>query len=126
MGEIKKHNFKKLIIWQESLELCDQIYLFTESLPSKEKFNLVLQMEKCAVSIPSNIAEGSGKRTDLHFAEFLKTSLTSCYELETQLIICQRRNYGNKNVLEKLINNVTLLQSKIYSFREKINKGKSA
>jgi four helix bundle protein len=126
MGEIKKHNFKKLIIWQESLELCDQIYLFTESLPSKEKFNLVLQMEKCAVSIPSNIAEGSGKRTDLHFAEFLTTSLTSCYELETQLIICQRRNYGNKNVLEKLINSVTLLQSKIYSFREKINKGKSA
>lgn len=126
MAENKKHNFKKLIIWQEALDLCDQIYLYTESLPVKEKFNLILQMEKCAVSIPSNIAEGSGKRTDLHFAEFLTTSLTSCYELETQLIICQRRNYGNKNTLEKLINSVSLLQSKIYSFREKINKGNGA
>ena len=122
MGEIKKHNFKKLIIWQEALNLCDLVYQFAEKLPSKEKFNLISQMERCAVSVPSNIAEGSGKRTDVHFAEFLTTSLTSCYEMETQLIICQRRKYGNENELEKLLNQVTILQSKIYVFREKLMK----
>lgn len=84
----KKHNFKKLTIWQEAMDICDQVYLFTEKLTSKEKFNLISQLERCAVSIPSNIAEGSGKRTDNYFSEFLTTGLTSCYELETQLLIC--------------------------------------
>jgi four helix bundle protein len=122
MTEVSKHNFKKMIIWQEALDLCDSIYKYTEKLPSKEKFNLISQMERCSVSVPSNIAEGSGKRTDVHFAEFLTTSLTSCYELETQLIICQRRKYGLESELEQLLNQVPILQSKIYMFREKIMK----
>ena len=100
MEEVKKHNFKKMIIWQEALDMCDSVYQFTENLPSKENFNLISQMERCSVSVPSNIAEGSGKRTNVHFAEFLTTSLTSCYELETQLIICQRRKYGLESELE--------------------------
>lgn len=122
MGEVKKHNFKKLIIWQEALDLCDCVYQFTEKLPAKEKFNLISQMERCSVSVPSNIAEGSGKRTDNHFSEFLTTSLTSCYELETQLIICQRRKYGTVKEIESLLEKVSVLQSKIYMFREKLVK----
>ena len=117
---MQKHNFKKLIIWQQAMELCDLIYSYTESLPNKEKFNLISQMERCSVSIPSNIAEGSAKRTELHFAEYLTTSLASGYELETQLLICERRSYGKKSDLEKLLGNVTDLQAKIFKFREKI------
>jgi four helix bundle protein len=115
-----KHNFKKLEIWQEGMDLCDSIYNYTENLPAKEKYNLMQQLEKCGVSIPSNIAEGSGKRTNVHFAEFLTTSLTSCYEAETQLLICQRRRYGNEKELLATINSVNKLQSKIFNFREKI------
>lgn len=117
---MQKHNFKKLIIWQEAMDLCEMIYTYTETLPNKEKFNLITQLERCSVSTPSNIAEGSGKRTNNHFAEFLTTSLTSSYEAETQLLICGRRKYGNETDLNKLLEKVTVLQSKIFSFREKI------
>jgi four helix bundle protein len=86
-----KHNFKKLIIWHDAIDLCDMVYNYTETLPQKEKYNLISQLERCAVSIPSNISEGSGKRTKNHFAEFLTTSLSSCFEIETQLLICQTK-----------------------------------
>ena len=85
------------------MNFCDKIYNYTETLPSKEKFNLISQLEKCGVSIPSNISEGSGKRTNIHFAEFLTTSLTSRYEAETQLLICERRKYGNTKNLTELL-----------------------
>src|ERR1041385_993494 len=116
----KKHNFKKLVIWQEAMDICDKIYSYTEKLPSKEKYNLINQLEKCAVSVPSNIAEGSGKRTDNHFAEFLTTGLTLCYEMETQLLICERRKYGTEEELKELLNRTSVLQAKIFSFREKL------
>src|SRR6267142_558161 len=98
-----KHNFKKLVIWQDAMTFCNAIYNYTEGLPSKEKYNLVSQLEKCGVSVPSNIAEGSGKRTNIHFAEFLTTALTSSYEVETQLLICQRRKYGKEKELVKIV-----------------------
>lgn len=85
------------------MSFCDQLYCYTESLPGKEKYNLVSQLEKCGVSIPSNIAEGSGKRTNIHFAEFLTTSLTSSFEAETQLLICRKRNYGKAEEIEQLL-----------------------
>jgi len=115
-----KHNFKKLIIWQDAMDLCDKIYDYTESLPVKEKFNLVSQLERCGVSIPSNIAEGSGKRTNNHFAEFLTTAFSSSFEAETQLLICERRKYGKKTQLEQLLSMVTELQKKIHNFRETV------
>src|SRR4051812_42590285 len=96
-----KHNFKKLIIWQRAMDLSDMIFIYCDSLPNREKYNLIDQLNRCSVSIPSNIAEGSGKRTKIHFAEFLSTALTSGYEAETQLLICQRRKYGNEKELIK-------------------------
>jgi len=121
---VAKHNFKKLVIWQDAMDFCDFIYNYTESLPSKEKYNLITQLEKCGVSIPSNISEGSGKRTNNHFAEFLTTALTSSYEAETQLLICERRKYGKKEELDFLLKQVEELQRKIFNFRETIVNGK--
>jgi hypothetical protein len=51
---MQKYNFKKLIIWHEAMELCDMVYLYTYTLPNKEKFNLITQLESCSVSITSN------------------------------------------------------------------------
>lgn len=115
-----KHNFKKLIIWQDAMDFCNSVYNYTESLPLKEKYNLISQLERCGVSIPSNIAEGSGKRTNIHFAEYLTSSLTSSFEAETQLLVCQRRKFGNPEQLDELLKSVEILQKKIYNFREKI------
>jgi four helix bundle protein len=119
-----KHNFKKLIVWLDAMSFCDSIYNYTETLPTKERFNLVQQLEKCGVSIPSNIAEGSGKRTKLHFAEFLTTSLTSSYEVETQLLICEKRKYGEREKLVRLLIQIVDLQTKIFNLRETILNGK--
>jgi len=117
---MNKHNYKKLTIWQDGMDVCDLIYKYTETLPSKEKFNLISQLERCSVSIPSNIAEGSGKRTNTHFAEFLTTALTSSYEMETQLLICERRKYGNAKEVKIILGKVEVLQTQISNFRDKM------
>ena len=100
------------------MDLCDMIYNYTDSLPDKEKYNLISQLERCSVSVPSNIAEGSGKRTQMHFAEFITTALTSSYEIETQLLICERRKYGNETELKNILNKVEVLQTQISNFRD--------
>ena len=102
------------------MDLTDMIFLYCKDLPSTERYNLIDQMNRCSCSIPSNIAEGSGKRSKLQFAEFLSTSLTSSYELETQLLICDRRQYGTKKLLDDSLQLVTEIQKMIFAFREKI------
>ena len=119
-----KHNFKKLIIWQDGMDICDRVYEYTASLPQSERYNLVSQLERSAVSIPSNIAEGSAKSTNKHFAEFLTTAYSSTFEPETQLLICQRRNFGKSDELEVLLMEVNKLQMKVHNFRITVLAGK--
>ena len=90
------HNFKELKIWQRGMDIVDLCYDYIADLPSEEKFNLKSQIVRSACSIPVNIAEGAGKSTKKHFAEFISTSLGSCFELETHLLICERRKFGNE------------------------------
>lgn len=82
-----RHNFKNLDVWKLSKELCKEIYLATNSFPSEEKFGLISQIRRCSVSIPSNIAEGTGRSSNKDFARFIDISLGSCFELETQIIL---------------------------------------
>jgi four helix bundle protein len=89
-SDLKKvHNFRELKIWKESLVLVKNVYLLTSKLPKDEKFGLVSQINRCAVSIPSNIAEGSGRTTEKKFLHFLNIAISSSYELETQLILIE-------------------------------------
>jgi four helix bundle protein len=115
-----QHNFKNLLIWQDAMEFCNNVYTFTRSLPNSERFNLTTQLERAAVSVASNIAEGTGKTTDKHFAEFLSTAISSAYEIETQLLICLKQKYGDEKVLVKLINDIQRLQKMIFNFRSNL------
>ena len=81
------HNYKELEIWKSSIKFCPKIYKITEKFPDNERFGLISQLKRAVVSIPSNIAEGSAKSSDKHFLIFLETSLGSCYEVETQLLV---------------------------------------
>ena len=92
------HNFRKLNIWTESVELVTEIYRVTEKLPKEEKYGLISQMERAAVSIPSNIAEGSAKSSNKDFARFLEMSLGSCYELETELLVSKNLKYISEEI----------------------------
>ena len=82
-----KHNFKELLVWKKSIDLVKSIYQTTSILPSDERFGLISQMNRSSVSIPSNIAEGSGRTSEKEFIHFLNIAISSSYELETQLII---------------------------------------
>ena len=112
-----RHNFKKLKIWELSMDFVDTIYEFCASLPDSEKFGLRSQLTRCSVSIPSNIAEGSAKKSSADFLRFLAISLGSAYEAETQLLICQRRNLGNEALSTEALNCVIPLQKSILSFQ---------
>lgn len=87
---MEKHNFRELKIWKESMNLTENVYKFTKSIHSDEKFGLISQINRSALSIPSNIAEGSGRTTGKEFNRFLDIALASSYELETQLILASR------------------------------------
>lgn len=106
------------------MDLTDITFSFCKELPKEEKYNLIDQINRSSCSIVSNIAEGSGKRSKLEFAQFLSTALSSCYELETQLLICERRKYGNKDELNKAMELSTEIQKMIFAFSERIMDGK--
>lgn len=82
-------DFKRLDVWRKAHELTLEIYQVTRRFPDDERFGLVSQMRRCAVSIPSNIAEGTGRSTPRDFLRFLDISLGSALELEYQLLLCR-------------------------------------
>lgn len=111
------HNFKKLKIWTESMDLVSESYKLTRAFPDFEKFGLVSQMNRCAVSIPSNIAEGSSKSSDKHFRTYLEHSLGSAFEWETQLIIAFNENYISEEIFNILENKIKQIQKMISRFQ---------
>lgn len=91
---MKVQSYKDLIVWQKAVNLVLEIYKFTEILPRDEKFGLISQIKRAAVSIPSNIAEGRLRGTRRDFAQFLRIAFGSGAELETQLEISKRLGFG--------------------------------
>ena len=81
------HNFKELDVWKKSRILVKDIYLLLANFPDVEKFGIISQMKRAVVSIPSNIAEGSGRSSDKEFVRFLDIAIGSAFELETQLYL---------------------------------------
>jgi four helix bundle protein len=109
----KAHNFRELIIWQDSMKLVKRVYILTSELPKDEKFGLSSQMNRCAVSIPSNIAEGSGRTSEKEFVHFLRICISSSYELETQLLLA----HEIFNITtDDIINELSIIQKKIGAF----------
>ncbi len=99
MGEIR--TFRDLIVWQKSMTMVTDIYRATGAFPREELFGLTSQMRRCAVSIPSNIAEGYGRQSTGDYIRFLQIALGSLYELQTQVEIANNLNYfNNKDPLD--------------------------
>ena len=102
-------NYQKLIVWQKAMELTVGIFKLAEKLPKKEIYALSNQMRRAAVSIPSNIAEGHGRRYPREFVRFLLIARGSRAELETQLQLCVKVGYlTNADITEtsKLISEI--------------------
>lgn len=86
---------KDLDIWRLGIELVKEVYLLTDTFPVSEKFGLSSQIQRCAVSIPSNIAEGAARQGRKEYIQFLYIALGSLSELETQIIIAKEIRYIN-------------------------------
>ena len=86
-------NFKELLVWKKSIELVTEIYEITAAFPSEEKFGLVSQVRRAAVSIPSNIAEGNARRSSADYIQFLKIARGSGAEVETQIVISKNLGF---------------------------------
>jgi len=117
-------DFRKLNIWKEGMQLVKAVYLLTNDFPESEKFGLSNQMRRAAVSIPSNIAEGSSRNSEIEFKRFLEIAIGSSYELETQLLISFELNYIDNIVLNKLIDEMNSTQKQINSLISIIKKAK--
>lgn len=111
------HNFRNLIIWQKSRLLVKEVFLLTRDFPTEEKFILTSQILRSVYSIPSNIAEGSGRNLNKEFSRFLDIALGSAFELETQLILAVDIKYISENQLKEILNLLQEVQKMIYSFK---------
>ncbi|MCD9574522.1 four helix bundle protein [Flavobacterium soyae] len=125
------HQFEKLKIWQKAMDIAVHVYEISSLLPNDEKFNLIHQIKKCAVSIPSNIAEGSGRNSEKEFMNFLGIANGSTFELITQLILAKRLKLVSEDLIQPTINQLVEVSNMNFSFqrtlKDKINKtiGKS-
>ena len=95
-------DYKDLKVWQKGIEIVDKVYMLTAKFPREELYGLTLQMRKASVSIPSNVSEGFMRGHTKEYRQFLRISLGSCAELETQSIIANRRQYITKQELDDL------------------------
>ena len=130
VNRVKVTSYKDLEVWRKGIEIVDRVYTITNGFPETERYGLVTQMQRAAVSIPSNIAEGFARQHVGEYRQFLYVSLGSCAELETQLHIAQRREYASKedvaNVEEMLDHESRMLMSLIKRLAAKqTNRGRS-
>lgn len=119
------HNYKELKVWQKAVELSTMTYALCANLPSEEKYGLKSQMQRCCVSVASNIAEGAGRNSNKEFAYFLSIANGSCYELETQLIIANKLDFINKEDIDEILVLLTEISKMIYVLSKSLNKKKN-
>lgn len=115
------HNFRELVAWQKAMQLTKDVYIITQSFPAEERFALTSQIQRAAVSIPSNIAEGAGRPTQKELVHFLSFSLGSAYELETELLLAEALGYISAMQSEQLNVAIVEVQKLVYSLMKKYN-----
>lgn len=116
------HQFAKLDVWQMSMDLTVEIYELTRKFPPEEKFGLILQMRKAAVSIPSNISEGGGRDSKKDFQRFLSYASGSASELYTQMILCGRlglvEKQKEKSLCDIIVHIINMLNKLRFTIKE--------
>lgn len=116
-------DYKELEVWQKSISLVLAVYEIIKNFPSDEKYALADQIKRAAVSIPSNIAEGSSRNSTKEFIQFLYIAFGSAAELETQLIIAEKLGYINdeSSLFSEIIIIRKMLNALISSLKSKLN-----
>ncbi|NNE56415.1 MAG: four helix bundle protein [Flavobacteriales bacterium] len=108
------HDYRKLRVWNDAMELATMTYTATKQMPKSEQFGLTNQIRRCVVSIASNIAEGSGRGTKKEFARFLMIAKGSCSEFETQIQIANNVGALAQNDFDELSKKADIVSRKLY------------
>ncbi|WP_333694729.1 four helix bundle protein [Flavobacterium sp.] len=108
--------YTKLEVWIVSRKLANLVYTVTKNFPKEELFSLINQIRRCAVSVPSNIAEGCGRQTSKETIHFLHISRGSLYELETQIYLSLDQNYLSTNDFEDVLQQIQICKRLINGF----------
>ncbi|MCF8275375.1 MAG: four helix bundle protein [Flavobacteriales bacterium] len=114
-------NYKELSVWQRSMEMSASAYVITKNLPAAEKFGIVSQLNRAAVSVACNIAEGSARSSDKEFKRFLEISLGSAYECETLILTCVKVELITEADSEEFRSLLTEVQKMLYVLIRKLN-----
>jgi four helix bundle protein len=108
--------YTKLEVWIESRKLANLVYTVTKNFPKEELFSLINQIRRCAVSVPSNIAEGCGRQTSKETIHFLHIYRGSLYELETQIYLSLDQNYLSTIDFEDVLQQIQIYKRLINGF----------
>lgn len=108
-------SFTDLQVWKKSLTWAEEIYILTKEFPKEELYGITSQMRRSAVSVASNIAEGSQRTTDKEFANFLLIARGSLAECITQLMLTKNLKYADGMKIEKIIEDATEISKMLYS-----------
>ncbi len=115
-------NFEKLEIWQEGMSLAKVVYSVTRRFPAAERYGLTAQMRRCAISIPSNIAEGSGRRTDKDFLRFAYLARGSLLELVTQIKLANSLQFLDDEKTARMLERAEKLFAMLSNFIKYLSK----
>ena len=128
VGGIRSH--RDLLVWQKAMDLAVELYRATAAFPDHERFGLVSQLRRAAVSVPSNIAEGYGRGSTSDYIRFLRMSRGSLSEIDTQLLLCVSLDFLASDLHERLIERVNecgrILAALIRSLEAKLATGDGA
>ena len=102
-NQMAQASFYKLIAWQKAVDLAERIYKTTRAFPREERFGLTAQLRRCAVSVPSNIAEGHGRLTVGEWRHFLGQARGSVLEMQTQLILARRLSFIDATTIDSTL-----------------------
>jgi four helix bundle protein len=117
--------YEELIVWQKAIDLSVLIYLLTKEYPDTERFGLTNQLRRVSVSIPSNIAEGFGRSTSAEYKSFLGHARGSLYELQTQLVIAGKLEFGSAESREKAYEISTEVGKMLVAMMKKLSQEKT-
>jgi four helix bundle protein len=111
-----------LLVWRKGIDLVKEIYRMTKPFPAEERFGLISQMRRAAVSVPSNIAEGQARRTTGEFVQFLSQAEGSLAELDTQLILAEELGYAKATQVASAAELVSELRRMLNALRRTLLK----
>ncbi|MDD4087129.1 MAG: four helix bundle protein [Bacteroidales bacterium] len=118
-------NFREYDIWKLGMKIAKEVYLVTKHMPNEEKFGMISQIQRAAIPIPSNIAEGAARKTEKEFSQYLHISIGSSFELETQILLAIEIGYLKSSDVQQILSDLNTIQKQTNHLLNLLKKSQS-